>query len=228
MTFLKNFWDFWYDFIVGDDWRIAVGVVAALAVLAWTHFRESPVVARRARFDISTPQGTTLGTSMAVSPDGTQVVISATSGSVARLFLRSLDSGDTRPLAPGESVDTPGFFWSPDSRFVAFVAGGILKKVEVATGAVQNICPLPSNATFRGGAWNTRGVILIGINGLGLMRVPEGGGTPALLFDLEGRKLYALGGIFTARDTIFLLFILLFLAFSLFFFTSLFGRLWCG
>jgi polyferredoxin len=29
-------------------------------------------------------------------------------------------------------------------------------------------------------------------------------------------------------DTIFLLFLLLFMAFSLFFFTSLFGRLWCG
>jgi cytochrome c oxidase accessory protein FixG len=53
-------------------------------------------------------------------------------------------------------------------------------------------------------------------------------GSPALLFDLPGRKLYALGGIFTARDTIFLLFIMLFLAFTLFFFTSLFGRLWCG
>jgi hypothetical protein len=23
---------FWYDFIVGDDWRIAVGVIAALAL----------------------------------------------------------------------------------------------------------------------------------------------------------------------------------------------------
>jgi hypothetical protein len=23
---------FWYDFIVGDDWRVALGVVAALAV----------------------------------------------------------------------------------------------------------------------------------------------------------------------------------------------------
>jgi hypothetical protein len=23
---------FWYDFIIGDDWRIALGVVAALAV----------------------------------------------------------------------------------------------------------------------------------------------------------------------------------------------------
>jgi hypothetical protein len=29
---VKAFGAFWYDFVVGDDWRIAVGVVAALAV----------------------------------------------------------------------------------------------------------------------------------------------------------------------------------------------------
>ena len=54
------------------------------------------------------------------------------------------------------------------------------------------------------------------------------GGHPALLFDLEARRLYAFGAIFTAADTILLLLMLLFLAFSLFFFTSLYGRLWCG
>ena len=53
-------------------------------------------------------------------------------------------------------------------------------------------------------------------------------GHPALLFDLEARRLYAFGGIFTAADTFLLLLMLLFLAFSLFFFTSLYGRLWCG
>jgi hypothetical protein len=30
---LKAFGHFWYDFIVGDDWKIAVAVVSALAVL---------------------------------------------------------------------------------------------------------------------------------------------------------------------------------------------------
>ena len=34
MRFLKSFGEFWYDFIVGDDWKIAAGVVLALAVLA--------------------------------------------------------------------------------------------------------------------------------------------------------------------------------------------------
>jgi hypothetical protein len=31
---LKAFGRFWYDFIVGDDWKIAVAVVVALAVVA--------------------------------------------------------------------------------------------------------------------------------------------------------------------------------------------------
>jgi hypothetical protein len=32
MRFLVAFGRFWYDFVVGDDWRIAVGVVGVLAV----------------------------------------------------------------------------------------------------------------------------------------------------------------------------------------------------
>ena len=34
MRFLINFVRFWYDFIVGDDWVVAAGVVAALALSA--------------------------------------------------------------------------------------------------------------------------------------------------------------------------------------------------
>jgi len=54
------------------------------------------------------------------------------------------------------------------------------------------------------------------------------GGHPALLIDLPARQVYAFGQIFTAADTLLLLIILLFLTFTLFFFTSLYGRLWCG
>jgi membrane protein implicated in regulation of membrane protease activity len=32
MTYLKNFLLFWYDFMVGDDWMIAAGVLMALVV----------------------------------------------------------------------------------------------------------------------------------------------------------------------------------------------------
>jgi hypothetical protein len=32
MHYLRGFGRFWFDFIVGDDWRIAAGVVAALVL----------------------------------------------------------------------------------------------------------------------------------------------------------------------------------------------------
>lgn len=32
MRFVRNFARFWYDFIIGEDWRVAAGVVAALAL----------------------------------------------------------------------------------------------------------------------------------------------------------------------------------------------------
>jgi len=34
MRRLKAFGLFWYDFVVGDDWRIAIGLVAALGLTA--------------------------------------------------------------------------------------------------------------------------------------------------------------------------------------------------
>ncbi len=34
MTMLLNFARFWYDFVVGDDWRVAVGVIIGLALTA--------------------------------------------------------------------------------------------------------------------------------------------------------------------------------------------------
>ena len=34
MTRLIAFARFWYDFIIGDDWRVAVGVAAGIALTA--------------------------------------------------------------------------------------------------------------------------------------------------------------------------------------------------
>jgi hypothetical protein len=34
MRWIKGFARFWYDFIIGDDWTVAVGVVIALALTA--------------------------------------------------------------------------------------------------------------------------------------------------------------------------------------------------
>lgn len=32
MKYLKSFGSFWYDFVIGDDWKIAAAVVLALSV----------------------------------------------------------------------------------------------------------------------------------------------------------------------------------------------------
>jgi cytochrome c oxidase accessory protein FixG len=53
-------------------------------------------------------------------------------------------------------------------------------------------------------------------------------GHPLLLIDLPHRRVHLTGAVFTPADTIFLVLLLLFLAFSLFFFTAIFGRIWCG
>jgi hypothetical protein len=34
MTTIRRFATFWWDFVVGDDWRVAAGVVLALAATA--------------------------------------------------------------------------------------------------------------------------------------------------------------------------------------------------
>lgn len=53
-------------------------------------------------------------------------------------------------------------------------------------------------------------------------------GLPVAELRLDERRLYALGHIFTAQDTIFVLLGLLGSAFTLFLMTALWGRIWCG
>jgi len=53
-------------------------------------------------------------------------------------------------------------------------------------------------------------------------------GRQALLFDLPARKFYVFGLVLWPQDFFFLSWLLIIAALSLFFFTSLGGRLWCG
>ena len=34
MRLVRGFGRFWWDFVVGDDWRVAVGVVLAIGIVA--------------------------------------------------------------------------------------------------------------------------------------------------------------------------------------------------
>lgn len=90
--------------------------------------------------------------------------------------------GDARPLEGTEST-LPLFFWSPDSRQLAFGTGwgGTLKKIDVSGGPAQTLCEVRSSMAVVGGSWNRDGVIVFSDpSGGPLMRVSasEGACTP--------------------------------------------------
>ena len=136
----------------------AVGTVAAIALaiaMTVSRFRPTQTEKRAVRLLINPPEKSAFS-SFAVSPDGLRLVFVATDVSgKSLLWVRPFESIAAQPLSGTEEATLP--FWSPDSRFIGFFAGGKLKKVEVSGGTVQTLC----GATVpRGGTWNADGVIL--------------------------------------------------------------------
>src|SRR5215475_5528423 len=74
----------------------------------------------------------------AVSPDGNRIAFVATTSRVARVWIRSLDSLQSRPLTGTEGARS--VFWSPDGKNLAFTADGKLKRVPAEGGVGQVIC----------------------------------------------------------------------------------------
>src|ERR1700722_5255202 len=75
---------------------------------------------------------------VAVSPDGKTLAFSAVDEKgVTKLWLRRLDSQQATVLAGTEDAAYP--FWSPDSQYLAFFAGGMLKKIGASAGDSQTL-----------------------------------------------------------------------------------------
>ena len=89
------------------------------------------------------PSGTTFGNRLvhfAVSPDGRQIVFSASVGTRSSLWVRPIAAEEYKEIAGTDGAIFP--FWKPDSKEIGFFAGGKLKRV--ALGGV----PLWTSATF--------------------------------------------------------------------------------
>jgi Tol biopolymer transport system component len=170
-------------------WSIAAVAVACAAALGFVHFRERPAVAAPVRFQLLPPQQTVFGTTGVLSPDGRRIAFEAP-GPDGRnlLWVRSLDALDARPF-PGSEGISPGPFWSPDSRFLAFGVNGFpgrLKKVDASGGPPQTLCEYTGG--FREGAWSAEGVILFGAASSGLLRVSEAGGRPSQVTKIDASR----------------------------------------
>ena len=153
-------------------WIAVTLALAGVAALGVGYPRNAPTVAPEMRLQIVTPPGADVS-GFAISPDGRTLVFQAAVDGKSQLWLRPLDSEAARPLAGTDGGAFP--FWSPDNQSVAFFAGGQLKRIDVATGFVQNLAEAPLNT--RGGSWNAAGTILFTRSSTEpLFRVPASGG----------------------------------------------------
>ncbi len=95
----------------------------------------------------------------------------------------------------------------------------------VFSGTRQWVVPLKISGRFSG-YHKVSSAVLFAI--LGVVPWLRWGGDPLFLADLGTRRLTVLGHVFTASDGVLIMLSALTAAFALFFFTSLYGRLWCG
>ena len=162
----------------------AAGLCAALvAGLAW--LRRPVEDARMVQLMALPPEKASLSNyPPMVSPDGRHIAFTAMTEGLMRIWLRDLDAAAPHPLPGSEDVrPTGGIFWSPDSRFLGFFAGGKLKRMDIAGGPAVAICDA-ENA--RGGSWSSRDVIVFTPTVSNrLLRVPAAGGSPEPVTELD-------------------------------------------
>ncbi len=127
--------------------------------------------------------------SVAISPDGSEVVGYDVTPSQSRLLRRSLDSFDIRPIPGTESGYNP--FFSPDGQSIGFFGDQNLCVVRLDGSARR--C-LAEAGGFAAGSWGRDGSIVFssqppaGGAAAGLWRVPSAGGEPVRLTTVDAAQ----------------------------------------
>ncbi len=123
--------------------------------------------------------------SLTVSPNGRSVTF-AVKGADGRvsLWLRSIGDLAAHAIPGTEGAVFP--FWSPDSRFLAFFAGGKLMKADLAGAPPLSVCDAPNG---RSGSWNRDGVIIFSPDTTTeIYRVPAAGGAATPVTKLDAAR----------------------------------------
>jgi serine/threonine-protein kinase len=167
-------------------WTVALVLGIVAAILAWAVAREpdAPV----ARYSIEAPANTTLSIvsrpGLAVSPDGRTIALAAESGGVTRIYLRRQEDFAPRMLAGTENGSHPVF--SPDGRWLAFVAGTRLNKIPVDGGPVITLAAVSDP---RGLSWDSDDLLTFTPDATGgIYRVSARGGPPVPVTKLDEAK----------------------------------------
>ena len=132
--------------------------------LARPHAEPRPLV----QFGLALPDSAryvdTFGRSVAVSPDGSELVYSGGTAEQHRLFLRRLDEPKPTPIPGTEDGYMP--FFSPDGEWLGFVANQRLMKVRLSGGAPIVVVQLLGNLVA-GATWGAHDqIVLEDVSGL--------------------------------------------------------------
>jgi eukaryotic-like serine/threonine-protein kinase len=165
----------------------AVAAIAAVA-LAFGYVRRAPAPSRMVRSFLLPPEKVEFDTtgdncgSLTISPDGRHATFAAKGPDDKDvLWLRSLDDLTARPIPGTQGAKFP--FWSPDSKYLAFFAGGKLQKVDLAGSPPLTLCEARNG---RSGSWSRDGVILFSPDttvAISQVRAAGGPASPATKLD---------------------------------------------
>jgi Tol biopolymer transport system component len=171
-------------------WLAALVCLIAVAVLGWwIHSTRAPADAHTYRASLLPPDGgawavATPASRFALSPDGRRLAFIGTNASGRQqIWVRFLDGLTAQPLSGTDNTLT--LFWSPDSRYIAFGAGGKLRKIDASGGPPLTLADMTGN---NGGSWNHNDVILFPPTPQStVFRVSASGGsaTPVTTLDAE-------------------------------------------
>ncbi len=136
-------------------WALAAAALAAAGFFAWRDVSRTTAPSAPMRFTIPAPSGLTQMGLPRISPDGRTLAFDATdSTGRPMIWVRPLSSMDANPLPGTEGGGRP--FWSPDNRFIGFVAGGKMKRISAAGGPAEVVCDAPG----ADGSWGRGGRLL--------------------------------------------------------------------
>ncbi len=172
-------------------WRwAALMAAAAIAVTGLAIWKLSPVpptapsLRQVTRSTLPLGPAENLALQLALSPDGRQLVYAAGRGSATQLFLRQMDQPAATAIPRTEGASGP--FFSPDGQWLGFFSEGKLKKMALAGGTPVALCDAPQ---ARGASWGPdHAIVFTPAPRGGLWRIPEAGGTPEKLTELDASQ----------------------------------------
>jgi Tol biopolymer transport system component len=161
-------------------WVLGAAVVAGLFGIAlWAPWRVPAPAAEPIRTQVYLPEHVDAASrNFTLSPDGRILAFSAVgSDGIPRVWVRFMDSLEVRALPGTETTQTPPqFFWSPDSRRIAYSSKGAKLNTVDLTGSPPQTLTDTTGPNAVGGSWNRAGVLVYGSVNAGLTRISASGG----------------------------------------------------